>query len=211
MPKIHSCMVIARCTPDKAINHERMYWSVKRIVGFAGSPRIGGNSDLLLNEWLKGAAAAGARVDKVQLSELNISPCVHCDICRLQDAVGCTEIDDMGPVYEKLLASDLWVLATPVYWWGPSGQLKLMVDRWYGLMQNHRSSIIGKEAALVIAMGDDDLKTAQPTIDMFTAAFRYLKMKMHEPLVVTAHAKGEVLRDTEALKKAYSLGTKYGA
>ena len=184
---------------------------MKRVVGFAGSPRVGGNSDLLLDEWLKGARDAGARVEKVYLDDLQIAPCVHCDVCREQDAAGCFEVDDMGPVYEKLLGSDLWVLATPIYWWGPSAQLKQMVDRWYGLMKNHRSSLIGKEATLILTMGDDDPKTAQPTIDMFTAAFDYLKIKMHEPLVVTAHAKGEVKENVEALKKAYSLGTKYGS
>jgi multimeric flavodoxin WrbA len=183
---------------------------MKRIVGFAGSPRVGGNSDLLLDEWLKGAEAAGARVEKVFLDHLSIDPCVHCDACREPNSAGCVKIDDMDLVYEKLLAANLWVLATPVYWWGPSAQLKLMVDRWYGLMKNHRSSLVGKQAALVIAMGDDDLKTAQPTIDMFASAFNYLKMKMHEPLVITAHDKGEVLKDKEALMKAYSLGTKYG-
>ncbi len=181
------------------------------VVGFAGSPRVGGNSDVLLDEWLAGAEAAGAKVEKIYLDQLDIAPCIACEACRQDGADLCIHSDDMHDIYTKLLAADTWVLATPIYWWGPSAQLKLMVDRWYGLMQNHRASLEGKRGALVIAMGDDEARTAQPTIDMFSMAFEYLKMQMLEPLVVTAHEKGEVATDHESLKKAYALGTRYGA
>ena len=184
---------------------------MRHIVGFSGSPRVGGNSDLLLDEWLAGAEAAGAKVEKIYLDQLHIAPCIACDACRQDGADVCIHMDDMQDLYTKLLATDTWVLATPIYWWGPSAQLKLMVDRWYGLMKNHRASLAGKRGALVIAMGDDEARTAQPTIDMFSMAFDYLKMQMLEPLVVTAHEKGEVAQDREALKKAYALGTRYGA
>lgn len=84
--------------------------------------------------------------------------------------------------------------------------IKLMVDRWYGIMKSQRSRLVGKEVVLLITMGDDEYKTAQPTIDMFAEAFAYLKMKLYEPIVVTAYDKGVVTGQPETLKKAYLAG-----
>jgi len=179
---------------------------MKKIIGFAGSPRIGGNSDILLDKWLEGAKQAGDEVEKVYLDQLTINPCRACDACRRPDAEGCIVDDDMQSLYDKLLAADVWVLATPVYWWGPSAQLKLMVDRWYGIIRGKRGVLTSKEMALIITMGDDEYKTAQPTIDMFTQACAYLKMKLHEPIVVTAYDKGVVAGQHEALVMAYLAG-----
>ncbi|MGE5653684.1 MAG: flavodoxin family protein [Bacillota bacterium] len=177
-----------------------------KIIAFAGSPRIGGNSDLLLDQVIAGAKDAGAEVEKVYLNKLNIRPCQACDGCRRPGATGCVVKDDMQPLYDKLLDADAWVLATPVYWWGPSAQLKLMVDRWYGFYRHHREEIAGRQAALVVTMGDDEAKTAHPTKEMFQDAFDYLKMELVEPLVVTASDKGEVKTNSEALANAYRLG-----
>lgn len=176
-----------------------------KIIGFAGSPRVKGNSDLLLDEVLKGAQEAGAEVEKVYLNKLDIAPCQACEACRKHDASSCAINDDMQRLYRKLLDADAWVLATPVYWWGPSAQLKLMVDRWYALMPK-REHLVGKKAALVVTMADSDLKTARPTIEMFEDAFYYLKMKLLKPVVVTASKKGEVAQNKTALNQARDLG-----
>lgn len=178
-----------------------------RVIGFAGSPRIGGNSDLLLDEVLAGAGESGATVEKVYLNRLKIRPCQACESCQKPErkGQGCVHKDDMQELYGKLLAADVWVLATPVYWWGPSAQLKAMVDRWYGL-PGRRNELSGKRVALVVAMGDEEPKTAHPTVEMFTDVFEYLKMKLYEPVVVSAYDKGEVRKDPAALKKARELG-----
>ncbi len=175
-----------------------------KVVGFAGSPRIGGNSDTLLDQWLAGAKDAGAEVEKVYLDKLQINPCRACDACRRAGASGCIVRDDMQQLYPKLLAADIWVLATPVYFWTPSSQLKLMVDRWYGMLRHH--DLCGKQAALLVSMGDDELKTAQPTIDMFTMAFDYMKMRLLTPQVVTASKRGEVRDNLEAMQLAHAAG-----
>lgn len=175
-----------------------------KVLGFAGSPRVGGNSDILLDEVLAGAAAAGGEVEKVQLNRLSIRPCQACESCRTQPQ-RCVVNDDMQGLYDKLNEADVWVLATPVYWWGPSAQLKLMVDRWYGLPEK-REHLTGKRAALVVTLGDDDHRTAQPTVQMFSDAFAYLRMDLAEPLVVTASERGEVRANTVALTRARKLG-----
>lgn len=175
-----------------------------KVIGFAGSPRIGGNSDLLLDRCLAGAAAEGAEVEKVYLDRLQIGPCRACDACRQPGSTGCVFQDDMAALYPKLAAADVWVLATPVYWWGPTAQLKLMVDRWYGLYRH--SDLTQKRAALIITMGDDDLQTAHPTIEMFGFACDYTKMELLPPLVTSVSGLGEVLQRPQALADAYALG-----
>lgn len=175
-----------------------------KIIGFAGSPRIGGNSDLLLDRCLAGAADDGAEVEKIYLDQQDIAPCRACEACRQDGAAGCIVEDDMQAIYQKMQAADVWVLATPVYWWGPSAQLKLMVDRWYGFYRH--CQLAGKKAALIITMGDDEAKTAHPTIEMFADAFEYLKMPLLPPVVASVHDRGAILECTKSLAAAYELG-----
>lgn len=174
-----------------------------KIIAFAGSPRIQGNSDILLDECLRGAEHQGAEVEKIYLDNLTISPCRACDVCR-SNGGQCVYEDDMQPIYQKLAEADIWVLATPIYWWGPTAQLKLMVDRWYSFYKY--IALKQKKAALILTMGDTRMKVAVPTILMFDMAFEYLGIEQIEPLVVSAHAKGEVKDNTEAMNKAYQLG-----
>lgn len=174
-----------------------------KIAGFAGSPRIGGNSDLLLDEVLAGAAAAGAQVGKTHLSRLSIQGCQGCDGCERPGA-GCVLKDDMPAVAARIMEADALVFATPIYWFGVSSQLKAMIDRWYGISK--QVAWASKRAALVIVKGDSDPIVARPAIDMFSQACAYLKMPLFEPLVVTAADQGEVKDNGDALAKARELG-----
>ena len=98
-----------------------------RVLGIAGSPRRGGNTDLLLAEVMKGAASWGAEVKTVILNDLEISPCQHCDACF---KVGrCRIDDDMQMVYRELEAADRIVLASPIQFMGLTAQMKAMIDR----------------------------------------------------------------------------------
>lgn len=97
------------------------------MLGVLGSPRQGGNTDLLLDEALRGAAEAGAEVEKVRLDQLTIRPCTACDGCR--DGVRCVLDDDMGPLYGKIDDADVIILASPVYFEAVSAQAKAFIDR----------------------------------------------------------------------------------
>ncbi len=98
-----------------------------RVLGLMGSPRIGGNSDTLLDAALAGAKEAGAEVEKLVLGHLNASPCLNCDDCLLSGQ--CTTYDDMQWVYPKLRGSDAIILASPVFFLTVSAQTKLVMDR----------------------------------------------------------------------------------
>jgi len=98
-----------------------------KVLGIWGSPRKGGNSELLLDAFLNGAAQGGAEVEKVALRELKISPCLEIYHC-FKDGT-CPIKDDMRDLYDKLLSAQVVALASPVFFYGLSAQAKTMIDR----------------------------------------------------------------------------------
>ncbi len=98
-----------------------------KVLGISGSPRRGGNTDLLLAEFLRGAASKTAEVKTIILNDLKISPCQHCDAC-LKAGI-CRIKDDMQMVYVDLEKSDRIVLASPIHFMGLTAQTKEMIDR----------------------------------------------------------------------------------
>lgn len=98
-----------------------------KFLAIWGSPRRGGNSEILLDAFIEGATAAGAQVEKVALQKLKISPCLEIYHC-FQDGT-CPIRDDMQPLYDKLLAADVVALATPIFFYSVSAQAKAMIDR----------------------------------------------------------------------------------
>ena len=98
-----------------------------KVLGIAGSPRRGGNTDLLLDEVMKGAAGKGAETKIIVLRDLNISPCRHCDGCL--PTGDCVVEDDMQMVYRDLMQADRIVLASPVQFMTVTAHVKAMIDR----------------------------------------------------------------------------------
>ncbi len=177
------------------------------VLGVVGSPRKGGNTDVLVSEALRGAASAGATAEKIVLSELEIHPCRACGGCHRTGV--CQQDDDMGPLVEKLLAADAWVLGTPVYWWGPSAQMKAFVDRWYAPAQTaERKAKLRKRVGLVAAFADADPATPRHLVGMFEEALSYLEADFAERLLVTADKRGEVAGNDRAMADAFALGAR---
>ncbi len=98
-----------------------------KILGIWGSPRIGGNSEVLLDAFLEGAAQGGAEVEKVALRKLKISPCLEIYHCFKHGT--CPIKDDMQELYPKLLDADVVALASPIFFYALSAQAKAMIDR----------------------------------------------------------------------------------
>ncbi|MFC2078764.1 flavodoxin family protein [Candidatus Bipolaricaulota bacterium] len=99
-----------------------------KVLGIVGSPRKGGNTDLLVGELLRGAEEAGAEVERVFLPDLNINPCKGCGACY-KDGEKCPQQDDMQLLIEKMSRASTWVLGTPVYFYATTAQLKTFLDR----------------------------------------------------------------------------------
>jgi len=178
-----------------------------RVLGIVGSPRRGGNTESLVDEVLRGARDAGAVVEKVRLSELEIAPCDACDACR--EAGECVLGDDMPALLEKMAASQVWVLGTPVYWWGPSAQFKLFVDRWYAKAHRDEDKAMFRDRRVIAAIpfGDEDPATARHLQGMLEDALDYVGATIHSTLLVPGvdDPRG-VLSRPEVLAAAYSAG-----
>jgi multimeric flavodoxin WrbA len=98
-----------------------------KVLGLFGSPRRGGNTDLLLEEMLKGAEEEGAQIERIIISGLKFSPCIECHGC---DETGeCVLDDDMEKVYPKLLEADWIILASPIFFYGVTAWTKALIDR----------------------------------------------------------------------------------
>ena len=99
----------------------------KKVLILSASPRKGGNSDLLCDQFAKGAEEAGHQVEKLRVQEKKIAPCLACYGCRNTGV--CVQKDDMAEILEKMAKADVLVLATPVYFYSMDGQLKTLIDR----------------------------------------------------------------------------------
>lgn len=99
----------------------------KKVLIISSSPRKNGNSDLLCNQFLAGAQAAGHQAEKVFLKDYKINYCLGCGVCNTTHK--CVQKDDMAPLLNKMVEADVIVLATPVYFYSMDGQLKTFIDR----------------------------------------------------------------------------------
>ena len=178
-----------------------------RVLGIVGSPRQGGNTDILVDEILRGAKDAGAETEKVMLGDLAIAPCQACGACR--ESGQCVQTDDMEELLGKMKSSAVWVLGTPVYWWGPSAQLKAFVDRWFakGFEPARKATFEDRRVILAVPMGDTDPATGRHVVGMFTDALGYVKAKLFRSILATgAYEAGDVRRNGEVLEQARQAG-----
>ena len=173
-----------------------------RVLGIVGSPRIGGNTDILIDEVLAGAKEAGASVEKVILNKLEIRPCQACNSCYKTGI--CMQKDDMEALLNKMLESEIWILGTPIYWWGPSAQFKTFLDRWY---HPKHQEFKGKRVVLVIPLGGEHERYARHTVGLFKDVIDYLDMELIDMVLAPGfNNRGEVCNDTSLMNKAHTIG-----
>ena len=173
-----------------------------QVLGIIGSPRLGGNTETLVEEVLAGAQEAGASIEKVILNKLEIKPCQACNSCYKTGQ--CAQKDDMSSLLEKMEQSDLWILGTPIYWWGPTAQFKAFLDRWY---HPKHQNFKGKRVVIVIPLGGGNEKYARHTVGMLEDVFNYLSIKLVETVLAPGYnRRGEVRNNTSLLKRAHMAG-----
>jgi multimeric flavodoxin WrbA len=186
-----------------------------RVLGIAGSPRRGGNTDLLLAEVLRGATSRGAETKIIILNNLKITPCQHCDACL--KAGKCRIKDDMQMVYDELEKADRIVIASPIQFMGVTAQTKAMVDRcqclWarkYVLKMSPLHSEPGKKKGLFISVG------GRKVANLFDGALATVKSLFAvldityagELLFRGIDEKGTITKHPDALKQAFFAGQK---
>lgn len=176
------------------------------LLAINGSPRLGGNTDLLLQAALDGAREAGARTELVQLSGLSIAECDGCHACW--DGADCVKQDDMNAIYEQIAQADAILFGTPVYWYGVTGLMKLLLDRMvYFNTPANRPLVRGKPAGVVVPFEEHDPAMADGVLETFRKSLAYLEMTFAGAVVVPGVTElGEVRDHAEALAQARELG-----
>ncbi len=99
----------------------------KKILVISGSPRKGGNSDTLCDQFIQGCTGQGNSAEKIYLSDYKINFCTACYACKQSGK--CVQKDDMQKIIDKMEKADIIVLSTPVYFYAINGQMKTMIDR----------------------------------------------------------------------------------
>ena len=183
-----------------------------KVLGIAGSPRRGGNTDQLLAEVLKGAATRGAEIKTITLCELNINPCEHCDDCLISG--DCTTDDDMQMVYQELAAADRIVLSSPLHFMGITAQMKAMIDRcqalWARKYKLHEPPLGDRRErrGLFISVGGrSGASLFEPSLATINSLFVSLDISYAGDLLFSdIDEKGAINKHPDALARAYLIG-----
>jgi NAD(P)H-dependent FMN reductase len=187
-----------------------------KVIALHGSPRRGGNTEVLLNEVLKPLREAGHDIEVYPLNLLNIKPCQDCGGCTASGL--CIHSDDMSKIYDAIREAERIILASPIFFYSLSAQTKAMVDRcqsfWcekYLLKKNIPAGPQGRKGLLLLVGGmkkDDGRQSAEVVAKGF---FRTVSVPEHETLFFGGvDAKGDVNKHPTALKEAYEAGKRIG-
>ena len=175
----------------------------RKILIISSSPRKNGNSDLLCDEFLKGALEAGHKANKISLSDKKVKYCKACDVC--QKGKPCVIDDDMEKILQKMIDADVIVLATPVYFYTMNAQLKTLIDRTYA----RYTEITDKDFYFIITAADEEEKNMQRAIESLRA-FTFCLTGAKEKGIICATGtwkKGDV-KDSKYMKMAFNEGLK---
>jgi len=184
------------------------------ILSINGSPRHGGNTDVLIDKALEGVVSKGAEVDRILLRDLDISPCREAEYEMISDNGLSVIEDDIYVVFEKLKKCDAIIIGSPIFFGSVSAQLKTMIDRfqcvWVAKNIEEKvifpKSIKGAFISVQATGRKDFFDNAESIIrHFFTTVNAEYVGKIFCPGV---DAKGSVLAKPDMLKEAYRLGQK---
>ncbi len=172
-----------------------------KVLAICASPREGGNSDILCDRFLQGARQKGHETEKISLARLSISPCQACYACAKTKQ--CAIADDMEMVRAKLIAADVIVLASPVYFYCMAGQLKVMIDRCLPFY----TQLADKKFWLVVTAADSDKEAASATLAGMRGFLSCLPGATEQGVLYGTGAweKGEIMK-LPVLEEAFQAG-----
>ena len=181
-----------------------------KVLGIMGSPRIKGNTDLLLEEALKGAKSQGAEVEKIVVDKLEIAPCKEYLGC-FKDG-NCVIRDDMDDIYPKLLGADVVIIASPMFFYGVSSQAKALIDRCQALWA--RKHILkqslpngGRKGAFIAVGATKGKRLFEGAILTVKYFFEAIGVEYADELLIRGvDARGEIKEHPIALSDAFELG-----
>lgn len=176
---------------------------MKNVLIISSSPRKNGNSERLCQEFKRGALEAGHKVELIALREKKINYCIGCYACTKLGR--CFQDDDMNELARMMEAADVIVLATPVYFYSMSGQLKVFIDR---LVQNYTK--IHADIYLLATAWDPETANLELTLEAIRGCTRDCFEACQEKRALAVGGvseKGEI-EDRDELRQAYEMGLK---
>ena len=176
---------------------------MKKVLVLSGSPRKGGNSDVLCDEFIKGALAKGNEVEKIRIAEKKIGYCTGCYYCT-QNNGECAIKDDMGEILQKILACDVLVLASPVYFYSICAQLKAVIDRTVARW----TDIKYKDLYYILTAAEDSATVMDGSLACLRGFRDCLDGSAEKGVLYGrgVYGKGEIFNRPELLTLAYEMG-----
>lgn len=173
----------------------------KNILILSGSPRKNGNSDILCDEFMRGATESGNNVEKIRVSEKKINYCKACYACR--ETGVCAIKDDMAEVMQKIIDADVIVMASPVYFYSIDAQLKALIDRtvcrW--------TEVKNKEFYYIMTAADNEKESLETTLACFRGYADCVNGAKEMGVIygTGVYEKGEITNKKE-MTEAYKMG-----
>lgn len=174
----------------------------KKVLVLSSSPRRGGNSDILCDQFVSGAQEAGLQAGKIFLRDKTINYCTGCGTC-FNGGKPCPQKDDMPEVLEKMIAADVIAMATPVYFYTMCGQMKTLIDRTCA----RYSEIRNKEFYFIVTAAVDSKPAMERTLEEFRGFTACLNRPREKGIIYGTGAwnKGEI-KGKQAMHDAYEMG-----
>ena len=176
---------------------------MKKVLILSGSPRKGGNSDILCDQFAKGALEQGNEVEKIFVAEKKIAPCSGCYFCKNHGG-RCALNDEMGDILQKIIDCDVLVLSSPVYFYSISSQLKKVIDRTVARW----TEIANKDLYYIATAAEAERDTLDTTLACFHGFARCINGYEEKGTLYGkgVYEKGEVLNRPELMLIAYEMG-----
>jgi multimeric flavodoxin WrbA len=173
----------------------------KKVLVFSSSPRKGGNSDLLCDRFIEGANEAGNHTEKIFLRDNKINYCTGCGAC--QEKGKCVQKDDMAELLDKMVAANVLVMATPVYFYSISAQMKTLIDR----TCPKYTKIKNKDMYFIITAADTRKKELERTLECFRGFTDCLTGAKEKGVIYgTGLWKIGDVNGSKTMKQAYEMG-----
>ncbi len=182
----------------------------KQVLILLGSPRKNGNSATLAAKLAAGVKEAGGDPITVYLQGVKIAPCNACNACVKNPGKGCVIPDDMQSIYAQLKATDAVVLASPIYWFNYSAQLKTVIDRTYAIQANNTYALTGKKVAIILTYGDVDLNASGGinAVRSLQDMCQFVKADIVGIVHGSAEHAGDIAKNADLMAQAFELGKK---
>ncbi|WP_349670579.1 flavodoxin family protein [Lacrimispora sp.] len=176
-----------------------------KIAVLIGSPRRNGNTEILANALIDGIDKQENSVEVISVIGKRVNGCTGCDFCYRDGSHNCIQKDDMQDIYERLAGADVIVIATPVYFYGVSSQLKCMIDRLHNPIRN---TFRVKKLMLLAVCADEIPAVFDSLITMYHSVLSYFSLENGGVITVPGlSGKGDILGHA-ALLEARKLGGK---